>query len=66
MLDPIPTLAQLGEAIRTYLAVRQIGLREAEVEFGISRATLSRASRGLNLSAQHFIMIAKKVWPPAN
>ena len=58
----IPTLGELGEGLKTYLAARRMGLREAEREFGISKATLSRASRGLNISAAHYVTIADKVF----
>ena len=66
MNDDLPTLPELGDALRLYLVDRGIGLREAERELGISKATLSRACRGMNMSATHYRALVKKVWLPAN
>ena len=64
MTNRFPTLAQLGAALASHLADRRMGLRAAEREFGISKATLSRASRGMNMTAQNYIDLAEKVWVP--
>ena len=42
MFDPI----KFGERVRVVMARRQIGVREAADEIGVSHATVSRVARG--------------------
>lgn len=63
-MEQLPTLDQLGQAIRLHCSARSIGLRELERETGISKATLSRAQHGMDMRATHYRTLVKKVWAP--
>ncbi len=61
-ISTLPTLDQLAQAIRLHCSVKGIGLRQLEAETGISKATLSRAQRGLEMRANHYRELVAKIW----
>jgi uncharacterized protein YerC len=61
-MEQLPTLAQLGQAIKLHMSVHKLSTRDLERDTGISKATLSRASRGYDMRASHYIELVKKIW----
>ena len=49
---------KLGEVIRCWRRIKDIGVREAALEIGVSHGTLSRVERGEKMDAETLL----KIW----
>ena len=62
LADLIPSRGELAAALQVYLRARRLSLRQAEAALGIDKGTLSRACRGLPMTADTYIALVKKVY----